>query len=544
MPHRGVILLPLTHHLMRSTEGVVGDMYMCAKPTAKRGISSIRLAAAAAAPLFIAPVAQAAPFFMGSDISLETFMQQQGVAFKDNGVAAPADQILYNNGDNLFRLRLFVNPNTSYSATEGAIQTTAYDISLAQQIKADDPSAKIELDLHYSDTWADPGHQSIPAAWSGDTLSQLQTSVYNYTLNTLNSFKSAGVLPDIVQIGNETNNGMLWGTDGQPGGALSFSGSTASQQATWAAFGSLVNSGISAVHAAQGAGPKILVSLVIGNGNSSGEPAYFYGNLTNSSWGNVPASSFDIMGVDYYPSTNDMSTLSSNLTTLANNFGTKKIMVMETDAPWETDNGLAHDTAYAETQAGQASYFSALATTVQNLPNGDGMGLLYWYPEAVQVPGYAVYNGGATALFNGSGNVLQTIIGTAGAGASGNGDFSITQHQWNTSASGSFNTSANWTNSTPDGSDVRSRFPRPNLRQPNRFQLRVHHPRHHPLPERQHLHPLRRRFPHSSVHRRLGLCRCPAGRPANQSPHDLRQRHHLQRRRRLLAHSRLSRHRQ
>jgi len=236
---------------------------------------------------------------MGSDISLLTFMQQQGVQFKDNGVGQQADQILYDNGDNLFRLRLFVNPQTTYTNTNvGAIQTTAYDIALAQQIKANDPSAKFELDLHYSDTWADPGHQKLPAAWASpvETLSQLQTTVYNYTLSTLNSFNSAGVMPDIVQIGNETNSGMLWNT-----GKISFTGSTASQQATWAAYGSLVNSGISAVRAAQGAGPKIQVSLVIGNGNSSGEPAYFYGNLTSPSWGNVPANSFDIMGVDYYP---------------------------------------------------------------------------------------------------------------------------------------------------------------------------------------------------------------------------------------------------
>ncbi|MGD0390755.1 MAG: glycosyl hydrolase 53 family protein [Tepidisphaeraceae bacterium] len=426
---------------------------MCAKPTAKRGISSIRLAAAAAAPFFVAGAARAGPFFMGSDISLETFVQNGGISFKDNGVAAPADQILYNNGDNLFRLRLFVNPNTNYSATDGAIQTTAYDIALAQQIKADDPSAKFELDLHYSDTWASPGTQTTPSEWSADTtLPEMQTQVYNYTLSTLNSFKSAGVLPDIVQVGNEINNGMLF-----PLGAVSYSGTTQQQEATWAAFGSLVNSGISAVRAAQGSGPKIQVSIVIGNGDSGTEPQYFYGNLTNSSWGNVPASSFDIMGVDYYPSTNDMSTLNTNLTALANTFN-KKIMVMETDAPWETDNGLAHDTAYAETQAGQASYFSALATTVQNLPNGDGMGLLYWYPESVQVPGYFDYNGGATALFDSNGNALQTIIGTAGAGASGNGDFSITQHQWNTSASGSWNTSGNWTNSTPNGSDVEADF--------------------------------------------------------------------------------------
>src|ERR1700678_1920490 len=128
----------------------------------RRGIRRICLAAVAAAPAFSTAAALAGPFFMGSDISLLTFMQQQGVTFKDNNVAQPADQILYDNGDNLFRLRLFVNPNTSYSATEGAIQTTAYDISLAQQIKQDDPSAKFELDLHYSDTWADPGDQNIP----------------------------------------------------------------------------------------------------------------------------------------------------------------------------------------------------------------------------------------------------------------------------------------------------------------------------------------------------------------------------------------------
>jgi arabinogalactan endo-1,4-beta-galactosidase len=415
---------------------------MCAKPTAKRGTNSIRLAAAAAAPLFVAGAARAGPFFMGSDISLETFMQQQGIVFTNSGVAAPADQILYNNGDNLFRLRLFVNPNTSYSATGGAIQTTAYDIALAQQIKADDPSAKFELDLHYSDTWADPSHQTIPAAWSGESLSQLQSSVYNYTLNTLNSFKSAGVMPDIVQVGNEINNGMLW-----PTGEISYTGSQSSQQATWAAFGSLVNSGISAVRAAQGAGPKIQVSLVIGGGDSGTEPQYFYGNLTNPSWGNVPASSFDIMGADYYPSTNDMSTLSSNLTALANTFN-KKIMVMETAAPWEPDSYLTFDPAYSPySPANQAAFLSALASTVQNLPNGDGMGVMYWYPEAVQVKGYTIYNGGATALFNNSDSALQAVS-----------DFSITQHQWNISGSGSWNTSGNWTNSTPNGSDVEADF--------------------------------------------------------------------------------------
>jgi arabinogalactan endo-1,4-beta-galactosidase len=421
----------------------------------QRGLKSIYLAAAAAVPFICGGSARAAgPFFMGSDISLLSFMQQQGTVYSDNGVQQQADQILYDNGDNLFRLRLFVNPNTSYSATAGAIQTTAYDIALAQQIKQNDPSAKIELDLHYSDSWADPGKQYIPAAWAGETTAQLATSVYNYTYTTLNSFNTAGVMPDIVQVGNEINNGMLWYLQGQKQpvagetGEISYTGTTQQQQATWAAFGSIVNSGISAVRAAQGAGPKIQVSLVIGNGNSNGEPQYFYGNLTSPSWANVPASSFDVMGVDYYPSSHDISTLNTNLTALANTYN-KKIMVMETDAPWENAGSLAHDTSYAETQAGQASYISALAATIQNLPNGDGMGLMYWYPESVQIPGYNIYNGGETALFDNttSHNALQAV-----------NDFNITQHQWNTSASGTWETGGNWTNSMPNGSDIEADF--------------------------------------------------------------------------------------
>ena len=194
----------------------------------------------------------------------------------------------------------------------------------------------------------------------------------------------------MVEIGNETNSGMLW-----PTGSISFSGSTASQQATWKNYGSLVISAVNAVHAAQGAGPKVQISLTIGNGNSSGEPAYFYGNLFNTSWGDVPASDIDVMGVDYYPTTHDISTLSSNITALSTAIPNKNIMVMETDAPWVSNSNARTSVTIRTTpehQAGQAAYLSALASTLQGLPNV--MGLLYWYPEAVQVPGYNIYNGG------------------------------------------------------------------------------------------------------------------------------------------------------
>ncbi len=381
---------------------------------------------------------------MGSDISLLTWEQQEGMTFTDtNGVAATADQILYNHGDNLFRLRIFVNPDTNYSDTGGAIQTTAYDIALAQQLKADDPSAKFELDFHYSDSWADPGKQYTPAAWASESLSQMESSVQSYTTTTLDAFKSAGVMPDMVQVGNEINSGMLW-----PTGQLTFPSNTTQDMAQWQAFGGLLNSAIAGVRAAQGSGPKVQVAVVIANGNASGEPQFFYGDLTNPSYGNVPASSFDIIGVDYYPTkTSDLSTMETNLTAIADTYN-KPIMVMETDAPWESTS-VASDPAYAQTPAGQEQYLTDLANMVKGLPNGDGLGVMYWYPESVQVPGQYDYNGGATALFDNTSSHTATL---------GVDAFSITQHQWNTSASGGWATSGNWTNGEPNGAGVEADF--------------------------------------------------------------------------------------
>ena len=177
------------------------------------------------------------PFYTGADISLETFMQQENVTFSANNVAAPMDQILYNAGANLFRLRIFVNPPTTYTnSNSGAIQSTAYDIALAQQIKTDDPSTKLLLDFHYSDTWADPGHQTKPSSTSGaTTLAALESNITTYTANTLTSFETANVMPDMVQIGNETTDGMLWQTGST--GAAAVGGRILYQGVTYTGLG-------------------------------------------------------------------------------------------------------------------------------------------------------------------------------------------------------------------------------------------------------------------------------------------------------------------
>src|SRR6476646_11040092 len=134
---------------------------------ARRRTSTVFLILSLLSPAWMIRNAVATPFYMGTDISLTTFMQQQNVSFTYNGIPMPLDQLLYDRGANLFRLRLFVNPQTTYTNQNfGAIQSQAYDIALAQQIKAHAPNAKLLLDFQYSDTWADPGHQTKPAAWT------------------------------------------------------------------------------------------------------------------------------------------------------------------------------------------------------------------------------------------------------------------------------------------------------------------------------------------------------------------------------------------
>ncbi|HZZ27656.1 MAG TPA: glycosyl hydrolase 53 family protein [Pirellulales bacterium] len=401
------------------------------------------------------------PFYVGGDISLETFMQQQNITFTQNNVAAPLDQIMYDSGANMFRLRVFVNPPTTYTnANTGAIQTTAYDITLAQQIKADDPGAKILLDFHYSDTWADPGHQTKPVhvnqglGWDADTtLAGLESDVQTYTQNTLTSFKNAGVMPDMVQIGNETTDGMLWQTGSSGAAAVGgrilyqntpYSGlgltnnkpTQAQTNQSWKNFGGLLNAAIAGVRDAQSLGQHIPIALSIDSGDMNDQPQSFYSNITSVSLGNV--TDFDVEGVDYYPSSNNsqksFSFLQSNLTALANintNNGTninpsKRIMLLETDYPYTgtANGGTEPISTWPATQAGQEAELAAVRNLMLSLPGHDGEGLLYWYPEAVQVPGFFINNGGTTALFGStsSHNALAALSAFAPLQGDFNGD--------------------------------------------------------------------------------------------------------------------------
>ena len=145
------------------------------------------------------------PFMLGADISALASLERQGVTYRDaDGKPADAIAILRRHGWNAFRLRLFVNPN----GRGGVVNSLEYTRALAARVKAS--GATLMLDIHYSDTWADPQHQVKPAGWAELDFDALAQRVEEYTRDVIAELKRHGAAPDIVQIGNEITGGTLW----------------------------------------------------------------------------------------------------------------------------------------------------------------------------------------------------------------------------------------------------------------------------------------------------------------------------------------------
>ena len=154
----------------------------------------------------VSPAAMSRPFYVGADISSIAGGGGRGgpTTYQDvMGTTGSELSIMMAHGWNAFRLRVFLSPVRG--APNNSLENT---IPLAKQIKA--AGAMFMLDIHYSDTWADPQHQNIPAAWQGQTVEEVEVSVEAYTRDLLTQLKAAGAAPDMVQVGNEITGGTLW----------------------------------------------------------------------------------------------------------------------------------------------------------------------------------------------------------------------------------------------------------------------------------------------------------------------------------------------
>jgi arabinogalactan endo-1,4-beta-galactosidase len=333
-----------------------------------------RLAAAALALCWCTSVLHAADYAVGADLSFLKQAEDQGKVFEDNGQPKPGLQIFKDHGYNWIRLRLFHTPTQLPNNLE-------YTIALAQAAKK--LGFKFLLDYHYSDTWADPGKQFIPKAWEGMSHAQLVAAVRDYTRDTIVSFREAGVLPDMVQIGNEITNGTLW-----PDGRL---------PANWDNFADIMKAGIAGVEAGRGDRARPRVMIHIDKGGDKKATKAFFDKL------NSYHVEFDVIGQSYYPwwqgSLND---LRENLLFMAGAYK-QDIIVVEAAYNWKPAEYRTKPGPFAESPEGQRDFLDELNRVVQAAPNGRGIGVFWWEPA---VPGGGIASRG---MFDENGNALPVI---------------------------------------------------------------------------------------------------------------------------------------
>lgn len=294
------------------------------------------------------------------DVSFLPLIESEGTIYKKNNTAQDALLTLKNAGCNYIRVRLWHSPTDGHSGL-----TEVKD--LVQRIRQQ--GMKVWLTVHYSDTWADPGNQTKPVAWQSFSFAELKAAVASYTTTIMNEIN-----PDIIQIGNETNDGMLW-----PEGKLSTNETKYIQ---------LVQTAVTAVR----------------NASSSTKIMLHFAGTTNAEWyfEKVSAIDYDYIGLSYYPVWHgkSLTTLNDKMVSLSTAYN-KKVLIAETAYPftlnWNdwTNNIVGLDnqliTEYAATAEGQKAFITA----IRNLKNQNTnyLGFCYWGAEWVAFRGTKSTNG-------------------------------------------------------------------------------------------------------------------------------------------------------
>ena len=288
-------------------------------------------------------------FAKGADISWISEMEDQGNTWNNaNGQQQDLLEILKSYGMTAVRLRVWVNPNGGwYSSIDDVVQK-------AQRAK--NAGMDIMIDFHYSDDWADPGKQYKPSAWSNFNVQELADAVWQHTHDSLQILKDNGITPLWVQVGNETNDGMLWEE-----------GRASDSMANYARF---VSSGYDAVKAVFSSAQVI---VHVSNCHDNDLFRWNIGGLRDN------GANFDIIGASSYPTTSDMAWRTannnclSNLNDMASTYG-KDVMVVEVGTPW--NDGEARE------------IIADVISKVRQVNNGRGKGVFYWEPQAYNWNGY------------------------------------------------------------------------------------------------------------------------------------------------------------
>ncbi len=297
--------------------------------------------------------------FLGADLSYANEMEDCGVAYLHLNEKVDPFQHFANEGANLIRLRLWHSPDwTSY----GTLADIKRSISKAKQ-----NGMQVLLDFHYSDSWADPAHQIVPAAWANiESQTVLGDSVYNYTTSIITQLHAERLLPEIVQIGNEVNSEILMKLPADE-----------NQEMNWERQSFLLNKGLSAIR-----------DFNLSTGNEIKTVIHVAQPENTFYWlKNAQLIDYDFIGLSYYPkwSTYNLDQLSNTIASLKTSYH-KDIMVVETGYPYSADNfdeagnvldGDGALNGYPISPEGQLSFMIDLTNSVVK---GGGSGVIYWEP--------------------------------------------------------------------------------------------------------------------------------------------------------------------
>jgi len=337
-------------------------------------------------------------FSMGADLSYATQMAAMSYTYTDSDRVKDVFTIFRDYGCNTVRVRLFVNPSTCINGTGGTdvYATLANAEKLIARAKA--LHLAVNLDLHYSDCWADPGSQYTPAAWqscNGD-VAAMSDSVYAYTTRIMNELKSKSLVPEMIQIGNEVSNGMLWPT-----------GKVVDDDFT--SLGQLLNSGIRAVRdfsLTSTIKPKIILHC-----SSLDISDWWLNGITQ-----VGVTDFDMVGFSYYfnylnsnsPLTN-VNSISATIRHITEAYG-KPVIIVEAAYYWSGVDAMGYPISfnpivgYPYTPSGQ---YQLMKDFTQAVIDGGGVGVQYWAPDYRNTPWGGEME--VRALFNFNGDALPAL---------------------------------------------------------------------------------------------------------------------------------------
>ena len=288
---------------------------------------------------------QAGSFAKGADVSWLSEMEAAGYRFySDAGQAQDLLQILKDHGIDAVRLRVWVNPKEGWNGVDDVVR---------KALRAKRLGLRVMIDFHYSDSWADPGKQNKPKAWVGHTYAQLVRDVQSHTHEVMSALLASGISPEWAQVGNETNDGMLWNEGKASENMRNFPG--------------LVSSGYAAIKAAS---PSTKVIVHVSNAYDNALFRWMFDGLRSN------GAKWDIIGMSLYPTASDWQPRNRQA---ASNMSDMR-------ARYKTDVMLVEIGMGASPASTSKAFISDLLVKARA---AGALGVFYWEPQAYNWQGYA-----------------------------------------------------------------------------------------------------------------------------------------------------------